>query len=229
MNRRYISLAVAIGFAALFASCRQLYTTSLGSALARDSISIPNSTSIKGLLEIADSNGSDPDVAAEILSVLAGKNSSDILALSSDDKTTVFNLATNAAIDMGSVTDLANSISSGGDSNSLISSVFSSFDTSVDMTAILTLLSDQTTVEDENIPIDSIIFASSVVLAGIAEEVGADNLMGYLAGGDMSALSTETQTEITSMMTVSTWLATRSDADTSIVGFTILDLLEGNQ
>jgi hypothetical protein len=236
-----LRVATVVIFVVMAVSCRDLYTTSLGSALKRDSISIPSSTSISDLMDIAASDGTDPDVAKEILDVLAGKTQSDIVALSADDKSSILNLATTAAIDMKTLTNLATDASSNSSqNNTLIANALSAFDTSVDLTAIGTLLADSTTVQNEEIPIDSIIFASAVVLADAAKTVGTDAVMNILAmpSSTPAEIASRTaaigalpggQTQLNLIISVRDDIASRSDTDTEVAGFVLSDLLKGNQ
>jgi hypothetical protein len=233
----WLRVAAVVIFLAMAVSCRQLYTTSLGSALKRDSISIPSSTSIGDLMDIAASDGTDPDVAKEILDVLAGKTQSDILALPADDKSTILNLATTAAINMKTISDLASAAGSNAtENNTLIANALGAFDTSVDMTAIETLLGNSATVQNEDVPIDSIIFASAVVLADAAKTVGTDTVMNILAmpaglSRDSAILALPGgQTQLNLIINLrDNELPLRSDTNTEIAGFVLSDLLKGNQ
>ena len=73
MKRRLKLALLSLSIAILTVSCRQLFTTSMGSSLARDKVSIPSSTSVGDLVDIANSdNASDPGVAKEVLDVLGG-------------------------------------------------------------------------------------------------------------------------------------------------------------
>lgn len=236
----WLRAAAVVIFLAMAVSCRQLYTTSLGSALKRDSINIPSSTSIGDLMDIAASDGTDPDVAKEILDVLAGKTQSDILALPADDKSTILNLATTAAINMKTISDLASAAGSNAtENNTLIANALGAFDTSVDMTAIETLLGNSATVQNEDVPIDSIIFASAVVLADAAKAVGTDTVMNILAAtatdvpsqADLiSALPSAQGAQLNLIINLrDNELPLRSDTNTEIAGFVLSDLLKGNQ
>ena len=77
----------------LAVSCRQVFTESMGASLARDTPPISSSASVSELLDIARSrDGSDPDVASELLSILADKDASTVDALSDDEKSSILAL-----------------------------------------------------------------------------------------------------------------------------------------
>lgn len=222
--------ATVVIFLATAVSCRQLYTTSFGSSLKRDTISIPSGTSISDLVDMASSaDATDPAVAKQILDVLAGKTQADILALSSGDKESILNLAASAAINMPTLTNLAkDATADGADKNALISTALSSFDTSVDLTAVETLLSDTTTVQTA--PVESVVLAATAVLADASAVVGSDTVMNVLAGTvPISSLPAEQQVQLQLVIDVRNTLNTRSDTDTEVAGFNLNDLLKGTQ
>ncbi len=227
MKRFYRIICLVALFAALTVSCRQLYTTSFGESFARDGLSISSSTSIGDLLDIAnESYGTDPIIAKDILDVFAGKSQDAIKDLPIDDKTTILNLASAAAIDFGTIDDIFGSYdSANSDTDALVETALGAFNTSVDLTAIETLLGDTTTLSEA--PVDSIIFASAVVLADIASEMGTTELMDILASGDTSTLVGEQKIRVDRILAVSTALSGRDTSDATIGGFDLTTLLEG--
>ena len=233
--KRLITLTLlSLSIALLTVSCRQLFTTSVGSSLARDHISIPSSTSVGDLVDIAQSdNAADPALAKELLDVLAGKDAASILALSTEDKAALLNLAPSAAVDMNTITALAKDAQN-GDSDALVTQAFDSFDPTVDLTAIETLLSDTTTLETA--PVDSLILASAVVLAEVASDLGAggsDTIMDIMANPSSlatSGLDAAQQTRVQNIIDAVAVLDTREDTDTVSIGdFKLIDFLRGTQ
>jgi len=234
MKRFYRIICLVALFAALTVSCRQLYTTSFGESFARDGLSISSSTSIGDLLDIANSSdGASPEAAKELLDVFGGKDESDIDALSVEDKTTILNLASTAAIDFGTINDTFSGYDpDAGTSDSLVESALSAFDTSVDLTAIMYVLADTGTIASA--PIDSIVFASAVVLADISSEIGTTELM-TIMGSDPLDFGTMTdpviQAQINLVIDVRNALSDpliRPDAgDAELGGFSLIDLLAG--
>lgn len=236
MKRRLKLALLSLSIAMLTVSCRQLFTTSMGSSLARDKVNIPSSTSVGDLVDIANSdNASDPGVAKEVLGVLAGKDPASILALSTADKAAILNLAPSAAVDMGTITDLAKKAqASDSDTNSLITQAFDSFDSSVDLTAVEVLLTDTETLQTA--PVDSLILASSVVLADVASDIGeggSDKVMDIMANPSTlatSGLSAEQQARMQTIIDATAVLDTRPDSDGVMIGdFKVMDFLRGKK
>lgn len=215
----------------LTVSCRQLFTTSLGSALARDGVNISSNASIDELLEIAQGDyGSDPDVSKELLDVFAEKDAADLIALSSDDKGVILNLAASAAVDMDTLTDLG--IKAGDSaytSDDLIAAAFNSFDTSVDLTAIEILLADENTIKTA--PVDSIILAAAVVCADVVAACGAGGstlVMNALSSGVTGPLPDDQEARIQAIIDAVPDLEARDEtADLSFGDFKLIDLLKG--
>lgn len=232
MNRWKWTALFMLSLMILTVSCRQLFTTSLGSALARDGVNIPSNASIDELLEIAQGDyGSDPDVSKELLDVFAEKDAADLIALSSDDKGVILNLAASAAVDMDTLTDLG--IKAGDDaynSDDLVAEAFNSFDTSVDLTAIDILLADTNTINTA--PVDSIILAAAVVCADVVAACGAGGstlVMDVLAGTQPVAnLPADQQARITAIRAAVPILEARPEtADLSFGDFKLIDFLKG--
>lgn len=232
MNRWKWTALFMLSLMVLTVSCRQLFTTSLGSALARDGIDIPSDASIDELLEIAQGDyGSDPDVSKELLDVFAEKDAADLIDLSADDKGVILNLAASAAVDMDTLTDLGkkagDSAYSGDD---LVAEAFNSFDTSVDLTAIEILLNDTNTIQTA--PVDSIILAAAVVCADVVAACGAGGstlVMNVLAGTQpVTDLPADQQARITAIRTAVPLLDARPEtADLSFGDFKLIDFLKG--
>jgi len=205
-----------------------MYTTSFGSALARDGLTISGSTPMGDLLDIANSpEGASPEAAKELLDVFSGKSQADIIALSVDDKTTILNLAGTAAIDFGTLNDSFSGYDSEtSDGDALIENALNSFDTSVDLTAIMYVLGDEETLDTA--PIDTIVFASAVVLADLADSICTDNVTILMDGGSVPGLTEAQQAQADLILNVNEQLASRPDAgDADLGGFNLLDLLQG--
>lgn len=235
--KRLITLTLlSLSIALLTVSCRQLFTTSMGSSLARDHISIPSSTSVGDLVDIAKSDdSSDPALAKELLDVLAGKDQASLLALSAEDKASLLNLAPSAAVDMNTITGLAEDAqNSGSDSDALIAQAFDTFDPTVDLTAIETLLSDTETLETA--PVDSLILASTVVLADVASDLGdggSKTIMDIMANPSTlatSGLDAAQQLRVQNIIDAVAVLDTRDGTDTVAIGdFKLIDFLRGTK
>lgn len=238
--KRTIPTAILVALAALSlasttVSCRQLFTASLGESLARDSISIPSSTSVSKLVSIAETTGkTDPDVAKEVLDVLAGKDQADLLDLSDADSASVLDLATTAAIDVASLMNLVNDISSSsGSENQLIDTMLGSFDTSVNLDAVETLLGDAATIATA--PVETIVLATAAVIADLADEVGSTtaimDILAYVppsSAPGYGTISPEQQDTIDLIVSVRNGLDARPDEETVIAGFDLSELLKGN-
>jgi hypothetical protein len=236
MKRRFMLTLLSLSIAIMAVSCRQLFTTSMGSSLARDKISIPSSTTLGDLVDIANSdNASDPDVAKEVLGVLADKDPESIRALSPEDKAAILDLAPSAAVDMDTITDLAKKAqASGSNTDDLITQAFDAFDPSVDLTAVEVLLADDETLKTA--PVDSLILASSVVLADVASELGeggSDKVMDIMANPSTlasSGLSAEQQTRMQTIINATEVINTRPDTEDVTIGdFKLIDFLKGTQ
>ena len=231
MNRWKWTALFMLSLMVLTVSCRQLFTTSLGSALARDGVNISSNASIDELLEIAQGDyGSDPDVSKELLDVFAEKDAADLIALSSDDKGVILNLAASAAVDMDTLTDLG--IKAGDDaynSDDLVAAAFNSFDTSVDLTAIEILLADENTIKTA--PVDSIILAAAVVCADVVAACGAGGstlVMNALSSGVTGPLPDDQEARIQAIIDAVPDLEARDEtADLSFGDFKLIDLLKG--
>jgi len=236
MKRFYGTICLITLFAALTVSCSQLYTTSFGTALARDGLSISSSTSIGDLLDIANSSeGASPEAAKELLDVFGGKSDADILALSVDDKTTILNLASTAAIDFGTINDTFSGYDSAtSDTDALVEAALGAFDSSVDLGAIMVVLGDSATIASA--PIDSIVFASAVVLADVASEIDSTVLMQLLGydtvdttNYDAAIIAYPDQKDRLDLIRgITVDLTARPDAgDAELGGFNLIDLLAG--
>ncbi len=233
MKRIAYITVLGIMSAILAVSCRQIFTTSFGTVLARDSLQISSSTSIDDLIALATSGyAEDPNAAKAILDALGGKSTSDIQDLSVADQAEILNLATTASLDLAAVTDLLAQAADAADTNALVSQILDSFDTSVNLDAVLDVLNDTTTMNEA--PIDSIVFASSVVLAAVASDIGVDAIMDIMSTG-AGTIGTYTSdpeltAELTTILNVVTILEARPDAgDADFVGFNLIDLLKGTQ
>lgn len=218
-------------------SCRQMYTTSLGSALARDSVTIPSNTSLSELVDLSKgSYAGDASAAKTILERVGEQKSSALLSLSVDDKNAILDLAPTAAVEIQTVTDLAKKVTAGGyDKNELIKQAFAAFDSSVDLSAIIILLSDPATVNTAKA--DSVILAAAVVLADVASELGSGGesaIMGLMSTPQVVPavpLTTDQQNRVNMVIADVAILSARTDdaATVSIDDFKLLDLLKGNQ
>lgn len=242
MKRRTIVHTLTLIAVLATVSCRQLFTTSLGTAFARDEVSIPSSTPMDDLIDMAASgDAEDPDAAKAVLDALGGKSTDDIQDLSVDDQTEILDLATTASLDIASVTDLISQAQDAVNTDDFVSDIIDSFDTSVNLDAVVAVLTDTETLATA--PIDSIVMASTVVLADVADDIGTDAIMDIMAENaayiedpdnnpepDLSAYTPEQQAELQTVLDVVAALEERPDIDdASIGGFNIADLLNGTQ
>jgi len=217
----------------LAVSCRQLFTESMGSSLARDKPSISSSASVDDLLDIARSrDGSDQDVAKELLDILADKEPEDIDALSLEEKADILNLGGAAAIDLEEIADLANKLSDDPDNqNELIQDAIEDATNDVDTTVLEQLLLDEevlTKAEPE-----AVVVAAAAVVADVSAEVGAEQVMDILADPsslESSGLTQEQQDKLETVINAADVLETREDTEDITVGnFDLLDLLRGTE
>jgi len=234
MNKWLFTICALVVSVAIVVSCKQLYTTSIGSGLARESIAISDNASISDILLLATSStGTDNEGAKAILDALGKKSQGDISNLSVGDQTTILNLATTATVDMASLTTLASDATKpGANTDGLISKAFGTFDSSANLTAIETILGNNETVKTA--PVESIALASAVVLADVASDIGADKLMTIMAEDkpDLTAFTPEQQSKINLISGVVDTLDSRPAADTANVtigDFKLTDLLKGNK
>lgn len=228
MNK-WIRLTSCIALCMVLAvSCRQLYTTSFATAVARDKIAIPTSLSVSSLVDLASgSEGSDTAVAKELLAVLAGKSQPEIAALSPEDQATILSLATTAAVNFTSLNTALESYVPGTTSNeALLTSLLGAFDSSVNLTSVQTILSDTEALASA--PADSIILASAVILADIAADLDPTTLMTIMADPAPIDYLTATPTQIIQidiLRNVATVLGTRDTSSVTFGGFNLTDLL----
>ncbi len=233
--KRILNLA-ALALVTVFAatSCRQLFTTSLGTAFARDSVSISSKTPLSDLIDLAASGeAEDPSAAKAVLDALGGKSTADIQDLSVEDQTEILNLATTASLDLGAVTDLLAQSGDSADTDQLVSDILGAFDTSVNLDAVLDVLTDPEALAEA--PIDSLVLASAVVIADVADSIGTDTIMDILADptayqSNPSSVTADpaVQAQIDAILNVSDSIQTRPDVnDATIGGFNIADLLNG--
>jgi len=244
MKRNCVFLLILAPFLLPAVSCRQLYTTSIAAPLARDGITISSGTSIGDLVSLAEGDAAaDTDTAKAVLSVLGDKSAADIEAMSVASQTAILNLATTATVSIKTLTDLASeATASGADTDQLISDAFDAFDSSVNLTAIETILGDTDALGEA--PADTLIFASATVLADVAEDIGSSTtLMDVLkAATDPVApvalddpslgLTADQQDRIALVIGVKDALDARPAEDLASVtfgDFNLIDLLNGTQ
>lgn len=234
MKKWLFAIGVLACSLVLAVSCRQLYTTSIASNLSRGSLSVSSDASIGDLLSLANSStASDAGGAKAILDALSGKSQQDLKSLPVADQTAILNLATTATVDMTALTTLAQDAAKpGSNTNDLISKAFTTFDSTVNLTAIETVLSNTETVKTA--PVESIVLASSVVLADVAADIGASTIMNIMAtkNPDLSSFTPAQQSKITLVTSVVTTLNTRPASEVGavkIAGFDLKSLLEGNK
>ena len=155
-----------------------------------------------------------------------------IAALSVEDQTAILNIATTATVDIDTLADLAIlATAEGADIDTLVAQAFAAFDSTVDLTAIETILTDPEALAEARA--DSLIFAAAAVVASIADSVDTATLTAILTVRDASGtagLTTDQIDSVNAALNVITVLeTTRPDdlADVSLGGFNLTDLLGG--
>lgn len=233
MTIRVSASCIALACILLATSCRDLYTSSLAKPLARDSIEISDSTSVSTLMDLVNSSYSDtPSGTKALLDALAEKPASDITSLPIEDKTAVLDMATTAALDLGSLMDTITDLE-GKDGNDIVTELLDSFDTSVNLGVVETLLADPEVLQEAEV--DTLVFAAAVVIADLIAGAGSDAIMDILATpGNVSAypdLTAGQIEQINLVLGVVGALESRPDIaeESDYLGFDLLSLLQGNQ
>lgn len=221
--------AVAIVSLFFATSCRDLFTSSIGEPFGRDSPPISSSASLGTLVDIAQNGewSSDPGTAATVLDILAGKDEATLLALSIEDQAAILNLAASAAIDTGTIANLASGATqTGAVVEDLVENALQSFDGSVNLAAIESLLGNAATLDTA--PAASLAMAAAVLVGDVANDLGADVAMAAL-DGTMTGLDAAQEAKINLAIAVLTELDGRPGDEGSVTfgGFDILDLLRG--
>lgn len=233
MGRKELILAAALTSALAFSSCKDLFTTSVGGPFERDAPSISSSSSVGDLLDIASDWGSDKDTAGAVLNALSSKDPATITALDMADKTAILNLATDASIDIASLSDLAKeAVKTDADTNDLVERTLASFDTSVNTAAVEALLADTATLESA--PADTLVMASSVILASVAKDIGTEAVMDIMANPSTvgtAGLTPEQEAQINLVIGVVDAIDARPEGSNTVTfgDFDITKLLRGNQ
>ena len=228
------AFAVAAASFFLAASCRDVFTSSLGVPLERDGPPRSSSSSVSTLVDIAhnDQWASDPDTAATVLDLLALKDQAILQALPVDDQAAILNLAANAAIGMGTLATLADSaVQSGANVNDLVSQALLAFDATVNLTVIESLLGNPSTLDAA--PAASLAMSAAVLIADVADDIGVTDVMEIMAGAALGGYAlTPAQTDkLTLALGVVTELDGRPGDEGSVTlgDFDLLDLLRGIQ
>lgn len=237
MKRQIGILFALMAVTAFSTSCKQLFTTSIGSGFARTGSVISSGASVSDLLDIAESgDATDKQVATEILNVLATKPT-EVAALSTEDKQTVLDLALDATVEMSTVLDAIDTVmtSGTGSAEDVIAAVLDSVNTSVDLTAVTAILGDATAAAE--VPVASLVTASVAVLADVAESVGSDTIQAIMESADRDAaiaaaadLTTEQKEDIQTVVDLMDTLnTTRQEelAELSFGGYNLGDYLTG--
>ncbi|ULQ59473.1 hypothetical protein K7I13_13500 [Brucepastera parasyntrophica] len=231
--RNLLPAALIIGILLFpFASCQDMFTTSLASGLSRSGYGISSSTSVDDLISIIKGPyGGDSSVAREVMDALGTKTAAELNSLSTEDKTTILNAATDATVDTGKALDILKSYdSSTSDTDKLISDILNVFDTNVDLGAVDTLLANSDV--QNSVPVDTLVFASVVVLADVATEVGEQTIKDIVADPstiDNYSLTPEQKARVENVIAVSDVLVnSRAQEVTDMgtgLGFDLMELL----
>lgn len=238
MKRQIHILFALMAVVTLSTSCKQLFTTSLGSSFARTGSVIPANASVPDLLDIAGSDdATDKQVATDILNALAGKPD-DVAGLSTADQQVVLDLALDATIDLPTVLDAINAVMAGGtdSADEIIAAVLDSVNTSVDLGAITAILNDPSAQAE--VPVASLVTASIAVLADVAGTVGSTTIEDIMNAPDRDAaiadavannlLTPEQQTDVQTVVTLMETLNTTRQAELAAMelgGYSLGDYL----
>ncbi len=230
MNSMTRICAVSVAALLLVVSCQDLFTSSIGGPFERDSPPISSSASLGTLVTIAQTPdwASDPETAATVLDILANKDEATLLALSVDDQTAILNLAASAAIGTTTIANLANEATQpGAVVEDLVEAALQSFDGSVNLAAIESLLGNAATVSAA--PAESLAMAAAVLVGDVANDLGADVAMAAL-DGNMTGLDAAQIDKINLARAVLAELEGRPAGEGSVTlgDFDLLDLLRGN-
>jgi hypothetical protein len=213
--------AAMILTAALFLplSCKQIFTYSLGESVARDEIKINGNLSLDKLIELKNTDyGRTIEGSKAITTEIASKSPAALTALSDEDQAAILEMAINAAADMASIAEALQAYDPGvSDDEALVSTILSSFDTSVDMTAVIALLNNYDPLTS-TIPADVIILATAVMLTDALEVMTITDVMTDLQAGSSTNASVQLACDIADDL---------GGTDTSLSGFDLLELLTG--
>jgi hypothetical protein len=228
MKRWWYVVGFLLALLMIPVSCRQLFTTSLAKPLARTSITISPNATTSELLELANSSaGATPEGAKAILAALASRPE-DVAALSAADKTTVLDMAITATINMDSVTKAANSAQSNTDPNKTTADILKSFDTSVDTTAVMVIMSDPKATAD--IPAEKLVYSGAVLIADAAKTTEPSVIMDAVSSGDTTTLNATDKAKVDAVIAVEKDLTTNRSTELStltIGSYNIGDLIKG--
>lgn len=211
----------------LAVSCRQVFTESVGSSLARDTPPISSSASVNELLDIAQSRyAADSAVAGELLSILGDKDTATIDDLSDEEKSSILNLGGAAVLDITEITKLSQDIADNpGAQNALVEDALNRAE-DTDTTVLEHLLADATVLQ--NCSPDSILLASVAIVANVTANGDSGDVMTYLSGGAAGSLTADQQGQLDLVGDTLIALESRPDVeDLEISGFDLLDLLRG--
>jgi len=239
MKRSYLPAAAALLSIVLFASCRDLFTTSLGSALDRGKPDY-SSLDLDELVDLANDSlaATDVDTAYAVVDALGDEDPAAIQALDVDDQEAILILAATAAFDMNEITDIIEqAIQEGADTDPIIQQALAAIDTSMDRGAIDAILRDPDARAE--VPVDVLAFATAVYLADIASEIGAtgpEDVMNTMALDDPadygSIADSVLQDRIDVVRAVVTALDSRplEELEAASIGdFDVTDFIRGNQ
>lgn len=226
MKRWWYAVGFILALLMIPVSCRQLFTTSLASPLARTSITIPPNATTSELLILASSDaGATPEGAKALLDALSGR-ADEVKALSADDKSAVLDLAVTATINMDTLTKIAESTNT--DQNATMDAIFKSFDPTVNTVAVMAILEDTAATAD--IPAEKLILSGAILLADAAETAGTTAIISAIVASDTSTLPAAQKTELDTVIALRDKLTTtRKDelATLTIGSYNIGNLLEG--
>ena len=175
--KKIVYMFVLVVGCLMFASC-SLFTTSLGTAFARDSDKMFNKATTAELVDFAtDSGAADSDVAAGILDELS-KRENELSVLEVEDKEDILQLAVDATIPMGAIAGVLADVDMNNmenlDAGSIVNDIFDAIP-EFDTAALDALLSDRDTLENADVSV--LADAAIVSLVQVVEEDGIKNIM----------------------------------------------------
>lgn len=169
---RVLLAVLSLSCLALFSACDSVFTTSLGSWLARE-IDY-SSLSLDELLQLAATRGvTNSDEAKKILAALAAMSEDALAALSVEQKSAILNTAINATFSMDSLLSLVDSVSD-EDADSALEQIYNLANSDIDMTAVSIILQDEETLASADV--DTILLASVALVTATADDESIDSL-----------------------------------------------------
>lgn len=151
MNKKTVSLLfLTMIITSLFVSCTDLFTTSLGTSFARDTIPINANASTSDLAKMLSDPKlmKEPEAGSAVLDAIGKKNPEEIIALNKEDKEAILKIAASISLPIDKITESIGDLTAeDSDPVKIIESILESTKT-IDTAAIKTLLNDEETLKE---------------------------------------------------------------------------------